>query len=123
MPPIFLARCILSIFTQTLRMPLKFGENSNKTRLKRLRAMQNRLVAKINDKNSVSDNYSRYKLLKFDDIYEIFCLVKFNSFVVNDQNSVFSDLASLNSVIHSYPTRFRHSNNINIPCILLFLCL
>ena len=71
-----------SLFYPHITYAVEIWGNSNKTQLMRLRAIQNRLVVKINDKNSVSDNNSRYKLLKFDDIYEQFCLVKFYSFVV-----------------------------------------
>ena len=116
-PPNILRTMYFSLFYPHITYATEIWGNSNKTQLKRLRAIQNRLVAIINDKKFVSDNCSRYKLLKFDDIYDKLYLVKFYSFAANDQNSVFSDLASLNSVIHSYPTRFRESNNINIPHI------
>ena len=101
-----------SLVYPNLAYAVEVWGNSNATQIKNLTSIQNKLIGKINVINQLNGNFRKYKLMKFNDIYEFFCPIQF--FKSYKIDNIFATLAAQNSVCHSYRTRFSTSENLNI---------
>ena len=118
LPPRILRQIYLSLAYPYLVYSVEVWGSSCKTKLNRLKSIQNRMV-KIIDPNTtcISTSYLDNKILSFEDIYKYFCLRRFHKYFHTNSYPFFREMFENLETGHSYQTRFVANNNLNSPFV------
>ena len=90
--------------------------NSSSNDIRRLRALVDKCIKLIKGPNNQTENTNfTLKLMKFDEIYTYFCLIRFYKYVKMKMSNVFEARASSLVIQHGYETRSVLNHNLNLP--------
>ena len=94
--------------------------NSSSTDLRRLRSLMDKCIKIISGTNTINDNsYKSLNLLKFDDVYSYFCLVRFYKYYRLEYSEYFEERANSLEIQHTYSTRSSTNQILNQPNVRL----
>ena len=91
---------------------------ANLTSISKIKSAQNKIIRNIYG-NCERATYKRYRILTFDDTYELFSLIKLYKEIktpVNENTYFFRKVVSLQSQ-HNYNTRFAGRGNLTTPIV------
>ena len=94
-------------FNHIYLMEFVHGVKSAKTNINRLSTLQNRCIALT--------NYETYRILKVDQLYEFFILIKFNKYIKSENFADKHVALATNALLptHSYSTRHKCQSKLN----------
>lgn len=90
--------------------------DSSSTDLRRLRTLMDKCMKILSGTNNINDNsYKSLKLLKFDDVFSYFCLVRFYKYYRLEYSEYFEERANSLVIQHTYRTRSATNQILNQP--------
>ena len=109
---------LISLYYAFVQSHLSYGictwGKSAKTYINRLSSLQNRCISMLPSYNSLS-NYVKYEILKVDQLYEFFILIKFNKYIKSENFADKHVALATNALLptHSYSTRHKCQSKLN----------
>ena len=115
-PKTILRNLYFSLIYPHITRDIEIWGNSSSNDIRRLRALVDKCIKLIKGPNNQTENTNfTLKLMKFDEIYTYFCLIRFYKYYKMELSDVFVARASALEIQHGYATRSASNQNINLP--------
>ena len=118
LPNFILRKLYMSIIYPHIIYCVEVWGNSSKTKLGRLRYLQNICLQLIGKEASfVPSLIKTYNILPFDNVYKYFVLIRFFKYHKLGYDHYFNNMNSTNMITHDHDTMSNFAGNLNYPII------